>query len=328
MTTLIGLRVSPLRSFEPCSHSLSTDSNVSNHLFHPMRKESISRLICRLWRPTLGEIPSYNVHPTGMLTAVAWNYASAYYQIRLFSTTNSDDLRKFSFSRNDGGWAPEPSVSAEVPETFPGLEAPLSAVSAVVLEGDWVPKVYYHPRRPIIAEWDVCAKTFIYAGITRVGAKALERRMIEEETRVKIHEEEEKKRLEEERVRQEEEERVRQEEEEAKRQEEERVRQEEEERVRKEEEESKRQEEERVRQEEEERVRKEEEEESKRKEELQRQKNNVPQGGTLQVSDPEKAAKLQKHSNCTQGFEWKRVSGGWQCGGGGHYISDADFDAL
>lgn len=284
------------------SESSSFSRVLFSLLFHPskndspLRIESISRLICRLWRLTLGEIPSYNVDPTAMLTAVAWNHASAYYQIRLFSTTNSDDLREFSFSRNDGGWDPEPSVRAVVPESFPGPEAPLSAVSAVVLEGEWKPKVYYHPKRPIIAEWDVCAKTPVYAGVTKVSAKAIESRKIEEETRVKIQEEEEKKRLEEERIKQEEEE--------AKRQEEERARQEKEE----------------------ERVRKE-EEEKKRQEELQRQKS-VPQGGTLKISDPGKAAKLQAYSECTQGFEWKKESGGWRCAAGGHFISDADFDAL
>ena len=201
-----------------------------------------------------------------------------------------------------------------VAKTFAGPEAPLSAVAAVVLEGEWKPKVYYHPRRQIIAEWDVCAKTFIHAGILKVCAKAGERRMIEEETRVKIREEEEKKRVEEERIKREEEE--------AKRQEEERVREEEEkkrleeERI-EQEEEAKRQEEERVR----------EEEEKKRQEELQRPED-VPEGGTLKVSDPEKAAKLQKVSGCNQGYQWKKESGGWRCGGGAHYISDADFDAL
>ena len=33
---------------------------------------------------------------------------------------------------------------------------------------------------------------------------------------------------------------------------------------------------------------------------------DMPQGGTVQTSDPPKAAKLQKHSGCTWVYEWKQ----------------------
>ena len=243
-------------------------SENADPCLQPSRIESIPELTYRLWQPTIGAIPSYTLSLTAMLTAVAWNYASPHYQIRLYSTTNSDDLREFSFSRNSSGWAPShQSVSAVVPETLPGPDSPLSAVAAVVVENEWKTKVYYHPRRKIIAEWDVCAKAPVHAGITKVSAGAIEKRKTEEETRARIErkrQEKERKRLEEER---------------------------------------------------------------KKREELEKQMN-VPQGGTVKISDPQKAAKLQKHSGCDQGFEWKKESGGWRCAGGGHFISDAQFAAL
>ena len=134
-----------------------------------------------------------------MLSAVAWNYASPYFQIRLYSATDNDDLREFVFSRNSGGWTPsDQSVRAVTLERIPGPEAPLSAVAAVVLEDESRTKVYYHPRRKYIAEWDVCAKDPNHAGITKVSTGAEEKRKIEEETRVKIQEEERKRQQEEE----------------------------------------------------------------------------------------------------------------------------------
>ena len=240
-----------------------------------------------------------------MLTAVAWNYTSPFFQIRLYSTTIDDDLVELSFTRNSGGWAPAgQSVSAVVPEALLGPEAPLSAVSAVVVEGEWKTKVYFHPspRRKIICEWDVCAKTPLHAGVTRVSTGAIAKRKMEEETRVKIAEEKERLRKIEEKKRQEELKRV---EAEKKRQEE-----------------LKRVEAEKKRQEELQRV----EAEKKSKEGAAKYKN-VPQGGKITISDPKKAERIQKASGCTAGFEWIKVAGGWQCGGGGHNITDAEFNA-
>ena len=130
-----------------------------------------------------------------MLSAVAWNYASPYFQIRLYSATDNDDLREYVFSRNSGGWTPsDQSVMAVALEKMPGPGAPLSAVAAVVLEDQSRTKVYYHPKRKDIAEWDVCAKDHNHAGITKVSTGAMEKRKIEEETRVKIQEEEKRQR--------------------------------------------------------------------------------------------------------------------------------------
>ncbi|KAI8896070.1 hypothetical protein BC833DRAFT_515115, partial [Globomyces pollinis-pini] len=35
--------------------------------------------------------------------------------------------------------------------------------------------------------------------------------------------------------------------------------------------------------------------------------------------------KLRQISPCPAGFTWIQVSGGWRCGGGSHYVSDAQL---
>lgn len=126
-----------------------------------------------------------------MITAVAWNFGSPFFEIRIYTTNDNDDLLEISFSRNSGGWKPSSpqSVSGILPETLPKAATPLSAVAAVRGECDRKTNVYYHPKRTVIAEWDVCAKTPVHAGITKVCEGAIKRRAIEEETRRKIEEE-------------------------------------------------------------------------------------------------------------------------------------------
>jgi hypothetical protein len=140
-----------------------------------------------------------------MLTAVAWNFGSPYFQIRLYITTATDDLHELVYSRHTGGWAPttNQSVSGTPDEPLPLAQtsAPLSAVSAIRGKCDHETKVYFHPRRIIVAEWDVNAKTPVHAGIAKVSAGAIKKRAIEEETRVKIAEDEERKRREAEELR-------------------------------------------------------------------------------------------------------------------------------
>jgi DNA repair exonuclease SbcCD ATPase subunit len=41
--------------------------------------------------------------------------------------------------------------------------------------------------------------------------------------------------------------------------------------------------------------------------------------------DSETVEKLRRHSRCIQGFEWRKVSGGYRCAGGTHYVSDAEL---
>jgi hypothetical protein len=104
-----------------------------------------------------------------MLAVVAQNYASPFFEMRVYTTDDNDDLREFSFSRNSGGWAPGPnSVSETVPEVLSTAgTAPLLAVAAIIIEGEWKTKFYFYPQCPIVAEWDVCAKMPGYAGITQ-----------------------------------------------------------------------------------------------------------------------------------------------------------------
>ena len=37
--------------------------------------------------------------------------------------------------------------------------------------------------------------------------------------------------------------------------------------------------------------------------------------------------KLRQLSNCPAGFAWSKQSTGWQCAGGGHFVSDAQLEA-
>ncbi|KAI1379573.1 hypothetical protein F4677DRAFT_442548 [Hypoxylon crocopeplum] len=114
------------------------------------------------WTKT--NMPMYKLHNrTAMFSAVAWNYASAFFQIRIYATLGSN--------------------------------VTLSAVAAVIVENECNPKVYFYPRK-IIAEWDVCKEAIFpsgVAGIVRTGEKSAVKRKIEEETRAKIQEEEMKR---------------------------------------------------------------------------------------------------------------------------------------
>ncbi|KAI9150812.1 hypothetical protein HJFPF1_10589 [Paramyrothecium foliicola] len=168
------------------------------------------------WTPA--DLPSFPISPSAMLTAVAWNFASPYFEIRIYSTDDKDELFEISYSRSSGGWAPLlHSVSVNNSGAFSPASrsgTPLSAVTAVVVDDSWVTKVYFHPRR-VIGEWDLCTKVATYSGIPANTAEAVARRQTEQETRKKIREEEER-RAEEERarkVREEAEQRAREEEE-------------------------------------------------------------------------------------------------------------------
>ncbi|KAH7305555.1 hypothetical protein B0I35DRAFT_113019 [Stachybotrys elegans] len=182
------------------------------------------------WQPV--DVPPYSVSPTAMLTAVAWNYASPYFEMRIYSTDDKDELYEISYSRSSGGWAPLlHSVSTPDPGAFSPASrsgVPLSAVAGVIVDDSWVTKVYFHPRR-VIGEWDLCTKAATFNGVPKQSEAAAAKRRTEEETRKKIKEEEDR-RAEEERARQEAERKAKEEEEARKAEEEARKAKEEEER--------------------------------------------------------------------------------------------------
>ncbi|OTA94262.1 hypothetical protein M434DRAFT_10803 [Hypoxylon sp. CO27-5] len=141
---------------------------------------------------SLAAMPSHKLYnPTAMLSAVAWNYASAFFQIRVYLAGENDRPLSYSFSRKSGGWAL--SDQSESESTFRARRSgfPLSAVAAVIGENECNPRVYFHPRM-VIAEWDVCKKITSFVAIEE-GEKSRDRRKIEEETRVKIQEDEKQK---------------------------------------------------------------------------------------------------------------------------------------
>jgi len=63
-------------------------------------------------------------------------------------------------------------------------------------------------------------------------------------------------------------------------------------------------------------------------ERLQRQLQAAKDEAARRAVDLEqrKRQKLRQMSNCPMGFMWYQVSGGWRCGGGSHYVSDASLD--
>ncbi|KAI0531527.1 hypothetical protein GGR58DRAFT_524437 [Xylaria digitata] len=263
------------------------------------------------------KLPLYKVVPTAMLAAVAWNYATPFFQIRVYATDGMAEVEEFSFSRNSGSWSPVKQSDSDSKTVNP-LAAihPVSAVAAATV-GD-----------SCSTKWDSCTKVTFPSPITTVSEMFEERRGIEKETRVKIAEEKERlRREEEERMRREEEERLR-------REEEERLRQEEEERLR-------REEEERLRKEEEERLQR---EEAERKEREESSQDDLPvlsaedlefkemlrgkiNGDWVDFSGP-LLAKVMKMTECQQGFSWMKTRKGWQCSGGGHELTDEQFEAL
>ncbi|KAJ8124127.1 hypothetical protein ONZ43_g82 [Nemania bipapillata] len=260
-------------------------------LFYVKIKDTLAGMYCddhTQWMSV--DIPEYELSPTAMLTAVAWNYASPLFEIRIYTTDDRDGLYGFSFSRGSNRWTPAPHCLNNVPvkslSPEKGSGIPLSAVTAVITDAEWRTKVYFHPRRHV-AEWDVCDTSVSYSGAPMAGDGAAARRQIEEETRVRIKEDEARKELE--RQRREEAERQRVEEERRRREEEEKRRREEEEKQRRElEEKQRREEEEKQRREQEEKKRREEEEKRRREEEAKkalpnavRLRNPIPIMGAL-----------------------------------------------
>ncbi|RYP80681.1 hypothetical protein DL770_006133 [Monosporascus sp. CRB-9-2] len=176
------------------------------------------------WRDI--EALPYQLAPSAMISAVAWNYATPFFEIRIYTTDDKDALYEMSYSRHQNGW--KPSEESVAPVLGPASKSPapggngslpLSAVAAILLDGEYRTKVYFHPRRTI-GEWDVCAKVPTYNGIPKTSTAAAEKRELEEKTRLLIKEDEERKAREEaERKRREEEEaRIKAEQEEAARQ--------------------------------------------------------------------------------------------------------------
>ncbi|RSL61669.1 hypothetical protein CEP53_005031 [Fusarium sp. AF-6] len=260
------------------------------------------------------ELPSYKLPPTAMLAAVAWNHVSPFFGIHVYTTDDRDQLHEFSYNRNSGGWA---SDSQSVSKPNPGGlhvgfqgSAALSAVIAVLVEGEWKTKVYFHPRRTIL-EWDVCAKAPPSVGIHKPSQEGEIKRAIEGETRLKIAEEEERKRIEEEaKKRAEEEARKKVEEEETKRKDEE-----EEEHRKVEAEETRKQDEEK--------------EAQKRVQEELQQYRNIHVGGKFSVRDnPEMDKIFKEATQCNAGYDWLRTNDGWRCSGGGHFLTNDQFETL
>ncbi|KAI0449545.1 hypothetical protein F5B21DRAFT_520109 [Xylaria acuta] len=273
------------------------------------------------WTQT--QLPLYKVVPTAMLSAVAWNYATPFFQIRVYVTGGKDEIQEYSFSRNTTSWSPaEQADSGSKTDNLSVAIYPVSAVAAVMVGDGCSTKVYFHPRR-FVAEWDSCTRATFPTTITTVSERFKVRREIEQETRVKIAEEAERKRREEEeRLRKEEEERLLKEEEERKRREEERRQQE------------KRKQEEEQRQIEE---RKRLEEESKR--------NNLPVlsandlqfkemlkgkevGDKVQIPKGAVLEKIRKLTRCQMGYEWVKYGDGWRCASGQHHLTNEQFEAL
>lgn len=243
-----------------------------------------------------------------MLSAVAWNFASPDFEVRVYTTDNDDNLREIAFSRGRGGWvpdvddspryvgqqqppqsaiAPPPATSSTPPPSAtPPPPPPLSAVAAVLSERDWSTKVYFHPRpRVIVAEWDVCgAKAPAHAGVVaRSAPTAAARRAVEEETRARIRADEERKQ---------------------------------------------REEEERKQREEEERKRREEEARAAAEAAATplQALANIEVGGSIDTSsNPVLAQQLQQLSGCSAGYKFLKVPGGFRCEGGAHFISDAEL---
>ncbi|KAI0437861.1 hypothetical protein F4803DRAFT_125541 [Xylaria telfairii] len=276
---------------------------------------------------TQSKLPSYTVIPIAMLAAVAWNYATPFFQIRVYVTGGEDEIQEYSFSRNTGSWSParQPDNSGSKADGLSTAIYPVSAVAAVMVGDGCSTKVYFHPRR-FVVEWESCTRASFPSTITTVSERFKARREIEKETRVKIAGyEEQKQREEEERLRKEEEERKRREEEE---------------KLQREEEERKRQEEERRQQEEEERridERKRLEEESRR--------NNLPVlsvkdlqfkemlkgkqvGDRVQIPKGAVIEKIRKMTGCQAGYEWEKHGDGWRCAGGAHHLTNEQFNAL
>ncbi|KAK3938950.1 hypothetical protein QBC46DRAFT_342996 [Diplogelasinospora grovesii] len=130
----------------------------------------------------------FTLTPNAMMSAVAWNYASPSFQIRIYTNTDErEDLYELSFSRN-ANWALRCVSKTAADRLVPlamSKNTPLSAVAAIVV--DEAPKVYFHPRRTI-AEWDVSsAASSSCSGIPKIKE--------EKQRRLKEREEEERKRV-------------------------------------------------------------------------------------------------------------------------------------
>ncbi|RYC59104.1 hypothetical protein CHU98_g7096 [Xylaria longipes] len=262
------------------------------------------------------KLPIYNVMPTAMLSAVGWNYATPFFQVRVYVTGGKDEIQEYSFSRNTASWSPaEQSDSGLKTDNLSTATYPISAVAAVMVGDGCSTKVYFHPRR-FVAEWDSCTRATFPGTITTVSERFKTRREIEQATRVKIAEDEERKR--------------REEEERRRREEEERKRREEEERI---------QQKKREQEEEQRRI-----DEKKRLEEESR-RNNLPVlsakdlqfketlngkdvGDKVQIPKGAVLEKIRKLTRCQMGYEWVKYDDGWRCASGQHHLTNEQFEAL
>ncbi|OTA59254.1 hypothetical protein K449DRAFT_424072 [Hypoxylon sp. EC38] len=216
---------------------------------------------------SLAAMPSHKLYnPTAMLSAVAWNYASAFFQIRIYLAGENDKPLCYSFSRKSGGWALNDQSENESTLRARRSSFPLSAVAAVIGENECNPRVYFHPRR-VIAEWDVCKKVTSFVTVEE-GEKSKDRRRIEEETRVKIQEEERMRKVVAKWI-------------------------------------------------------------TLTKDNLKSQVVNMQVGVMVKI-EGELLERVQKATNmkCSKGYEWRREVTGWRCGGGTHFLTNDQFEAL
>ncbi|KAI2615689.1 hypothetical protein GGR54DRAFT_632088 [Hypoxylon sp. NC1633] len=301
-------------------------------LFYVTPKKTLGEVYLyngEVWSQTM--LPSYSVMPTTMLAAVAWNYATPFFQIRIYATGGKNEVHEYSFSRESGGWAQidQAGQLADDSRANDLLAAlyPVSAVAACMVGDGCSAKVYFHPRR-FVAEWDSCTRRTFPESITTVSPEYEARRLIEHKTRVKIAEEEERKnRAEEERKNREAEEQKRRKAEEAEHR---RLLEEERER-----------EQQRLKQEADARAA-----EEKKKLAASRQSTQstlapltgkdlekkeslraTPVGAKVELSGTV-LEKIKHTTKCTMGYEWVRKETGWQCAGGRHFLTDEQFEAL
>ena len=90
------------------------------------------------------------------ITAVAWNYASNNFAVRIF-TVQSNVLVELVFERGRGGWSQNPVSTAETVLSSASPDQ-LSSAAATGLDENGKLTVFYQPSRQVIAQYDSAAK--------------------------------------------------------------------------------------------------------------------------------------------------------------------------
>ncbi|RYP08478.1 hypothetical protein DL765_008772 [Monosporascus sp. GIB2] len=106
------------------------------------------------WKPS--RVRSWTADNKAPITAVAWNYSTNKFAIRVYTVQNGI-LVELVFDQSRGGWSQNPVVTAETIPNIPGMDQPASC-AATTQDNQGKLTIFYQPSKQVIAQYDSVAK--------------------------------------------------------------------------------------------------------------------------------------------------------------------------